>query len=104
MNCDVVLIGYFSRLTWRHAASGIVAIGQENQHTLFGVAVVELLNGEANGIANHGLRASHAGVGLTEDLKTGVVIEREGRDGISGLSKDDEADTVALAFADEVTT
>src|SRR5580700_8733462 len=102
MNCDVVLTGYLSGLTWRHAASSIVAIGQENQHALFCFAVVELLDGEANGIADHGLRTSHAGVGLAEDLKAGVVIERERCDGISGLSKHNQADTVALALADEV--
>src|ERR1700730_5983681 len=78
VNGNATLACNLSRFARRHSASRIIAVCQQNEHSLFCVAAIKLLDGQTNRIADHCLKAGHAGVSLTQDFDTRIVVKRKG--------------------------
>ncbi|MNN23498.1 hypothetical protein D3C81_1368980 [compost metagenome] len=94
--------GNLGGLRRRHAAGGVVAIGQHDHHLLGGVAVVEQLDAEADGIAQRRAGAGHAGHHVRDQRSHQRVVQREGGERVRGVAEDDQADAVAGAVGDEI--
>ena len=58
----------------RHAARGIVAVGQQDQHLLLRLAGLERLDRKPDGVADRGLLAGHRHLRLIEQLPGGREI------------------------------
>ncbi len=63
---DVVLGRDLRGLFRRHLAAGVVAIGQQDEHTIFRFARLEDFDREADGVAEHRLGTGHAWLRLIE--------------------------------------
>src|SRR5580658_1426341 len=103
MNQDAALLGDAGCLLWRHSASGVVAVGQQDEDSLLGIARFKLLDCQADGVAYDGLRPRHSGFRLTQHLKACAVIQGERSNRVSRRTKDDQTNAVADTFFDERT-
>ena len=86
----------------RDPAAGVVAVGQEDEHLVLRVRRLEEPDAQADRVADHRVRAGHAGPGLVEKGAAGAEVARERRLEVGPVSEDDEAQPVALAARDEV--
>src|SRR5262249_32486142 len=99
---DAVLMRDISGVLRRHAARGVVAIGQEDQQPLLRRAVLECLDGKPDRVADRGLLARHTDLRLLEQLFGSFQILREWHLYISLGAKQDQRDAVTLAARDEI--
>ena len=85
----------------RDLATGVVSVGEQHQDPLTSGAVLEGIDGESDGIPQHGLWAGRAYGGLGEEFPNQIMILSEGGLKVGGRPEEHEADPVAFPTGDE---
>ncbi|MNQ79143.1 hypothetical protein D3C85_940760 [compost metagenome] len=82
-------------------AAGVVAVGEQDQHFLRLMGLVEHLQGQANGIADGGVGAGHADAGVVQQQRQAGVVQSQWRLRVGAAAKHDQAEAVFLAPVDK---
>ena len=83
-------------------AAGVVAVGEQDQHFLLLVGLVEQFQAQADGVADGGVGPRHADAGVVQQQCQAGVVEGQGRLRIGSATKQDQADAVVLAPGNKV--